>query len=72
MGGKRTLSLGFIRVVDFPDLYGAFIEIVEQPCVDAHLAEIFAKRLPMGATAADRTVVNADHSIAPHIGGRLA
>lgn len=61
-----------IRIVEFPHLDGAFIEIVEQACIDAHLAEIFPKRLPVGAAAADWTVVNADHSIAPDIGCRLA
>ena len=72
MGGKPTFALGLnIRIVEFPHFDGAFIKIVEQARIDAHLAEIFAKRLPVCATAADRTVVNADHSIAPDIGCRL-
>lgn len=61
-----------IRVVDFPNLDGIFIEIVEQARIDAHLAKVFAKRLPVGATAADRAVMNANHSIPPDIGCRLA
>ena len=70
--GKRTLAMGLIvRIVEFSDLDGAFIEIVEQACIDAHLAEIFAERLPVGAAAADWTMVNADHSIAPDISDRL-
>ena len=59
------------RVVDFPDLDGAFIEIVEQAGIDPHLAEVLAKRLPVCATAANWTVMDADHSIAPDIGFRL-
>jgi hypothetical protein len=39
-------------VVELPDLHGAFIEIVEQACIDAHLAEVFPKRLPVGSAAA--------------------
>lgn len=66
------MELGLIGVVEFSDFDGAFIEIVEQARIDAHLAEIFPKRLPVGSAAADRTVVNADHSIAPDIGCRLA
>ena len=73
MGGKPTFALGLnIRIVEFPHLDGAFIETVKQARIDAHLAEIFSKRLPVGAAAADWTMVNADHSIAPHIGCRLA
>ncbi len=45
-------------------LDSAFIEIVEQACIDAHLAEIFSRTLPMGAAAADGAVMNADHSVA--------
>ena len=60
------------RVVEFPHFDGAFIESVEQSCFDAHPAEILSERLPVGAAAADRAVVDTDHSIAPNIGGRLA
>lgn len=64
--------LSLISVVEFSDLDGAFIEIIEQACIDTHLAEIFPKRLPVSPAAADGTVVNADHSIAPDIGFRFA
>ena len=57
------------RIVELPDLDGAFIEAVQQARVDAHLAEVLAKRLPMSSAAADRTVVDADHSVAPDICG---
>ena len=60
------------RIVEFPNLDGAFIEIVEQARIDAHLAEVFSKRLPVCAAATDWTVVNADHAIAPDIGSRPA
>lgn len=66
------MAPGLIRVVEFPDLDGTFVEIVEQACVDAHLAEVLPKSLPVGAAAADRAMMNADHSIAPDIGRRLA
>jgi len=73
MVGKLTLAMGLtIRIFEFPNLDGAFIEIVEQSCIDSHLAEVFPKRLPVGAAATDWTVVNADHSITPDIGYRLA
>ncbi len=72
MGGKRTLEPGLIRIVEFSDLDGAFIEIVKQARIDAHLAEVLSKRLPVGSAAADWTVVNANHSIAPNIGRGLA
>lgn len=65
---KRTL----VRIVELPDLDGAFIETVEKARIDAHLAEIFAKRLPVRPAAAGRAVVNADHPVAPDIGRRLA
>jgi len=71
IGGERRLALRSIRVVEFPDLDGAFIEIVKQACIDAHPAEVLSKGLPVGSAAADWAVVNADHSIAPDIGGRL-
>ena len=64
--------MSLIRVVEFPDLDLAFIEVVELACIDAHLAEVFSKRLPVGATTADWAVVNADHPITPDIGCRLA
>ena len=51
---------------------GAFIEAVQQARVDAHFAEILAKRLPMCAAAADRTMVDTDHSVAPDICGGFA
>lgn len=63
---------GLTGIVELPDLDSAFIKIVEQPGIDAHFAEVFPKRLPVGSAAADRAVVNADHSIAPDIGRRLA
>ena len=48
-GRKRTSVIGLrIRIVEFPHLDGAFIEIIEQARVDAHLAEIFAEGLPVG------------------------
>ena len=72
MGGKLMLALGLISVVDLSNFDGAFVEIVEQACIDAHLAEVLPKRLPVCATAADWTVVDADHSITPDIGRRLA
>jgi len=43
----------------------AFIEIVKQARIDAHLAKIPAKRVPMSTAAAHRTMVNTDHVIAP-------
>jgi hypothetical protein len=55
-------------VVELPDFDDAFIEIVEQARIDAHLAKILAKRLPMSAAAAHWTMVNTDHVIAPDIG----
>ncbi len=72
MGGKRTLALGLIGIVELFDLDGAFIEIIKQACIDAHLAEVFPKRLPVGPAAADWTMVNANHLIAPDIGCRFA
>ena len=72
MGGKRTPALASVGIVEVSDLDGAFIEIIKQACINAHLAEVFPKRLPVGSAAADWTVVNANHSIAPHIGFRLA
>ena len=72
MGRKGKFAPGLIRVVEFSNLDGAFVEIVKQSCIDPHLAEIFPKRLPMGPAAANWAVVNADHSIAPDIGRRLA
>ena len=72
MGGKRRFELGLIGIVEFSDLDGAFIEIVKQARIDAHLAEVLPKRLPVRSAAADWTMVNADHSIAPDIGCRLA
>ena len=65
--GKGRLA----GVVEFPDLDGAFIEAVEQACIDAHLAEVFPKRLPVGSAAAGWAVVNADHPVAPDIGCRF-
>ena len=67
---RRSLSSP-VHVVELPDFDGAFIEIVEQAGVDAHLTEVLAKRLPVGAAAAGRAVVNADHSVTPDIGHRL-
>ncbi len=69
---KWTSGLGLIGVIEFSNLDGVFIEIVKQARIDAHLAEVFPKRLPVGSAAADWTVVNANHSIAPDIGCRLA
>src|SRR4249919_4146005 len=40
--------------------------------MDAHLAEILPKRLPMRPAAAGRAMVDADHAVAPHIGDGLA
>jgi len=71
IGGERRLALRSIRVVEFPDLDGAFIEIVEQACIDTHPAEVLPKGLPVSAAAADRAVVNTDHPVAPDIGCRL-
>ena len=59
-------------VVEFANLDGSFVEIIEQARVDAHFAEVLAKGLPMRAAAANRAVMNADHSVAPHIGSGLA
>lgn len=59
------------RIVEFSDFDCIFIEAVEQARIDAHLAEIFPKRLPVCAAAADRTMMNADHAIAPDIGSRF-
>ena len=61
-----------LRIVEFPHLDGVFIEIVEQACIDPHFPKIFPESLPVRTAAADWTVVNADHSIAPDIGRRLA
>ncbi len=71
MESRRWRRAKLTRIIEFPDLDVAFIEIIEQAGIDPHLAEIFTQRLPMCAAAADRTVVNADHSIAPDIGFRL-
>jgi hypothetical protein len=60
------------RIIEFSYLYGAFIEIVEQACIDTHSAKIFTERFPMGAAAANWTMVYADRSITPDIGFRLA
>ena len=71
--GRKTLALSLVtRIIEFPNLDGAFIETVEQARIDAHLAEVFPKRLPVCSAAADRAVVNANHSIAPDIGRGLA
>ena len=59
-------------VVDLPDLDGAFVEIIEQTCIDAHFTKVLTERLPVGSAAAGRTVMDADHSVAPDIGFRLA
>jgi hypothetical protein len=47
-GPKADVSAApaYPRVVDLSRLDGAFLEIVEQACIDAHLAEVFAKRFP--------------------------
>ena len=66
------MALGLFRIVEFSNLDSGFIEAVKQARIDAHLAEILAKRLPMGPAAADRAMVNADHPITPDIGLRLA
>ena len=72
MGGKRTLTPNLlVRIDELPDLDGTFIEIVEQARINAHLVEMIPMRVPVGAAAADWTMVNADHSIAPDIGCRL-
>jgi hypothetical protein len=60
-----------VRVVEFPDLDDALIEIVEQAGIDAHLAEVLTEGLPVGSAAADGAVVDANHPIAPDIGRRL-
>ena len=72
LGGKRTLELSLIRIIEFSDLDGAFVEIVKQARIYAHLGEVFPKSLPVGSAAAGWTVVNANHSIAPDIGRCLA
>ena len=72
MVGKQTFALGLIRVVELPDLDGAFVEIIEQASIDAHLTEIFPKGFPVGTASADWAVVDADHPVTPDIGGRLA
>ena len=39
---KPTLATGLIfRIFEFPYLDGAFVEIVEQACIDTHLTEVF-------------------------------
>ena len=60
------------RIVEFPYLDSTFVEIVEQACNGAHFAEVFPERLPVSTAAADWTVVNVDHSVAPDIRCRLA
>jgi hypothetical protein len=68
-GGKRTLPMDLIfRIIELPHLDSAFIEIIEQTCIDAHFAEILTERLPVCATTADWTVMYANHSITPDIG----
>lgn len=70
---KAEVGAGLIaRIVEFPHLDSAFVEIIEQACIDAHFAEVFPKSFPVGAATADRAVVDSDHSIAPDIGCRLA
>jgi hypothetical protein len=72
-GELQTLAMHLIfRVIELPHLYGSFIEVVEQACIDTHPAEILTERLPVGAAAAGRTVMYADHSIPSDTGGRLA
>lgn len=72
-GRRPTLAHDLIsRIIDFPDLGGAFIEIVEQACIDPHFTKIFPEGLPVSTATADWTVVNTNHSIAPDIGCRLA
>ncbi len=66
------LSRTSFRIVELPYLDDTFVEIVEQACIDTHFSEVFPKGLPMSAAAADWTMVNADHSITPDIGRRLA
>ena len=68
----EALGLNLISVVEFPNFDGAFIEIIKQSRIDPHFAEVLAKRPPVSSAAADRAVVNADHSVAPDIGFRLA
>jgi hypothetical protein len=65
-------GLILIRVVELSHFDGAFVETVKQAGIDSHLAEILPQRLPMGPAAAGWTVMNADHSITPDIGRRLA
>lgn len=76
-GGALTREIMYsaelgIRIGEFSHFDAALVEMVEQARIDSHLAEVFAKRLPVRAAAADWAVVNADHAIAPDIGGRLA
>lgn len=74
-GGRRRANAGRLRaligVVELSDLDGLFIEPVEQARVNAHFAEILPKGLPVRAAAANGAMVDADHAIAPDIGGRF-
>ena len=53
IGWKLPLISGLIGIVELFDLDTAFIEIVKQARIDAHLAEVLPKRLPVGSAAAD-------------------
>lgn len=55
------------RVVKLSNFNAAFIEAIKQAGIDAQLPEILAQRLPVGAAATDRTVMDSDHSITPDI-----
>lgn len=57
-----------LRIIKLPDFNCIFVEIIQQAGVDPHFAEILLKRLPMGATATGRAMMDADHAVAPHIG----
>ncbi|HXH00373.1 MAG TPA: hypothetical protein VNI79_08180 [Sphingomicrobium sp.] len=69
---KADVELDLIRVVEISNLESAFVICIEQAGIDSHLSKVFAEGLPVGSTPANWTMVNADHSIAPDIGFRLA
>ena len=60
------------RVIDLAHLHRALVEVVEQAGVDADFAEVLAERRPGGAAATGGAKMDADHPVAPHVGGRRA
>lgn len=60
------------RVIEVPYLDGFDVEAIDQTCIDAHFAEVFPKRCPVGAAAAVWTVMNTDHLVTQNVSFCLA